>query len=349
NGAKPEIWAYGFRNPHRLSWDAPSGKLIVDNIGLHSYEEVNFVTPGQNYGYSALEGNQVLDGNPSHSTFNQVTGDPLPPTLPLTISPGHTSGTIVPTYPVLEYSHMDGDAISSGFVYHGTNIPQLIGKYVFGDITTGRLFYVDYAALVAQESLNAPIPMSNVHELLVTYDGSPIRIFDLVRQTFDLRNDGMLDGDRLPGSAENTDGNDPYGVPYGGGRSDIRLAVGDDNELYLISKSDGMIRSILDVPKSGDFNRDSVVNAADISASMTALADLNGYVATYHLTNSQLTTIGDLTDDGHVTNADIQKLINLLAADGGGSVAAVPEPSSWVLLIAAAIALATAAPPLSQE
>src|SRR5262249_12245963 len=117
-------------------------------------------------------------------------------------------------------------------------------------------------------------------------------------------------------------------------------------ELYLISKSDGMIRSLLDVPKSGDFNRDSVVNAADISASMAAMADLSGYTATYHLTKSQLTTIGDLTDDGHVTNADIQKLINLLA--GGGSVAAVPEPSSWMLLICAAIAVVTVARPLSR-
>jgi hypothetical protein len=339
NGGKPEIWAYGFRNPHRLSWDTVSGKLIVDNIGLHSYEEINFVAPGQNYGYSALEGNQVLDGNVSHSTFNQVTDDPLPSTLPLTIGPGHTNGTIVPTYPVLQYSHQDGDAISSGFVYRGTNIPQLIGKYVFGDITTGRLFYVDYAALTAQESLNTPIPMSNVHELLVMVNGSPMRIFDLVHQTFDLRNDGVLDGDRLPGSAESTDGNDPYGVPYGGGRSDIRLAVGDDNELYLISKSDGMIRSILDVPKPGDFSRDALVNVADISALMTALSDLSSYSAAHHLTNTQLDTIGDLTDGGGVTNTDIQRLINLLAG-GGTSPAAVPEPASWMLLFLAMIAVA---------
>ena len=62
--------------------------------------------------------------------------------------------TLTPTYPVAEYSHRDGDAISSGFVYHGTKIPQLLGKYVFGDISTGRLFYTDYAAMLAQDAEN---------------------------------------------------------------------------------------------------------------------------------------------------------------------------------------------------
>jgi len=160
-------------------------------------------------------------------------------------------GTITPTYAVAEYSHEDGDAISSGFVYHGTGIPQLDGKYVFGDITTGRLFYTDYAAMLADESSNTPLPTSDIHELNVLYNGAPIRVFDLVRQTFDLRDDGVADGDHLPGDATDTDGNDPYGVPYGGGRADIRLIEGDDGEIYLISKSDGMIRELMAVPEPG--------------------------------------------------------------------------------------------------
>ncbi|HZZ28503.1 MAG TPA: PQQ-dependent sugar dehydrogenase [Pirellulales bacterium] len=249
-GAKGEIWAYGFRNPHRLSWDPQSNQLIVDNIGLHSYEEVNFVTKGQNYGYSSLEGNQVLS-----SSSNQVTNAPLPATLPLTISPGVTSGSIVPTYPVVQYSHEDGDAVSSGFVYHGAGIPQLDGKYVFGDITSGRLFYVDYAAMLAQESLNAPLPTSDIHELNLLENGSPIRLFDLVHSTFDLRNDGVADGDVLPGADSSlvTAGDDPYGVAYGGGRADIRLIEGDDGEIYIISKSDGMIRELVAVPEPAAF------------------------------------------------------------------------------------------------
>ncbi|HTQ40125.1 MAG TPA: PQQ-dependent sugar dehydrogenase [Pirellulales bacterium] len=245
-GAKGEIWAYGFRNPHRLSWDPQSNQLIVDNIGLNSYEEVNFVTKGQNYGYSTIEGNQVLS-----STTNQVTNAPLPATLPITISPGNVVGSIVPTYPVVQYSHEDGDAISSGFVYRGTGIPQLDGKYVFGDITSARLFYVDYATMLAYESTNTPVPMSDIHELNIVQNGAPIRLFDLVHTTFDLRNDGVLDGDVLPGADSSlvTAGNDPYGVAYGGGRADIRLIEGDDGEIYIISKSDGMIRELVAVPE----------------------------------------------------------------------------------------------------
>ncbi len=136
-GAKGEIWAYGFRNPHRLYFDQPSGKLIVDDIGLNSYEEVDIVHKGANYGYSKIEGNQVLGTN------NSVNSSTLPATLPIWVSSTSSAFnglTITPTYPVAEFSHEDGDAITSGFVYRGTKIPSLIGKYVFGDITTGACF-----------------------------------------------------------------------------------------------------------------------------------------------------------------------------------------------------------------
>ena len=83
-GAKGEIWAYGFRNPHRLSWDAQSGKLIVDDIGLHSYEEIDIVHKGANYGYSKIEGNQTLS-----STTNNVTNTAPPSTLPVWVRHHH--------------------------------------------------------------------------------------------------------------------------------------------------------------------------------------------------------------------------------------------------------------------
>ncbi len=293
-GAKGEIWAYGFRNPHRLYFDQPSGKLIVDDIGLNSYEEVDIVHKGANYGYSKIEGNQVLSS--SGSTQNQVTSATLPTTLPVWVS-STTSAfnglTIQPTYPVAEFSHRDGDAITSGFVYRGTKIPSLVGKYVFGDIPNGRLFYVDYAQLLAQEAKNGgfgdPLSMPQVHEMQVMYSGSQIRVFDLVRDTFDLRNEtpngstsftGIDDNDRLPGDATSTDTVDPYGVDYRqtgqaiGGRADIRLAMGPDNELYLISKSDGMIRQLLNAGDynglPGDFNFDVKVTNADIQSMLDA-------------------------------------------------------------------------------
>ena len=126
-GANQEVYAYGFRNPHRMSWDVASNKLIVDDIGLNSFEEVDIVHAGANYGYSSLEGNQVLGTN------NNANGNTLPPTLPIYTTTTNTSvGNIVPTYPVAEYRHQDpangnnrdGDSISSGFVYHGAKIPR---------------------------------------------------------------------------------------------------------------------------------------------------------------------------------------------------------------------------------
>ncbi len=252
-GARGEVYAYGFRNPHRLSWDVePSNdRLFVNDIGLHSWEEVNIVHPGGNYGYSRIEGCMVLGTN------NQVNNTALPPTLPIYANTTATSvGDIVPTYPVARYSHLDGDAISSGFIYRGDAIPRLKGKYVFADITTARWFYCELSELLAADDGN-PSTTAQIHELKVFYS-SPYnaaglvarRVFDLVHDTFDRRNetavdavshDGVVDGDGLPGAASVTEGDDPYLVAYGGGRADIRLILIQD-EIYQLSKSDGMIR-----------------------------------------------------------------------------------------------------------
>jgi hypothetical protein len=191
-------------------------------------------------------------------TNNQVNEDPLPATLPIyTNTTSSSVGDIVPTYPLAQYSHQDGDAVSSGFVYRGTMIPQLRGKYVFGDITTARLFYCHGNEMSAADDGN-PGTVAPIHELKVHYS-SPYdalgprerRVFDIVRDAFDRRNetasgsvlhDGTADNDALPGFAGVTSGSDPYGVPYGGGRADVRWVL-VDGELYLLGKSDGMIRA----------------------------------------------------------------------------------------------------------
>ena len=135
--AVDEIFAYGLRNPWRFSFDAVTDRFIVGDVGQREVEEVNIVSAGDNLGWAVKEGSFL---------FNQADGsiDPDPVDVP-----GLTD-------PVLEYAnnasaHFDGDGIAviGGFVYRGALMPQLQGKYIFGDLTgvsgspQGRLFYAD--------------------------------------------------------------------------------------------------------------------------------------------------------------------------------------------------------------
>ena len=138
-GQVPEIYAYGFRNPYRFSFDRLSGDLIVGDVGQGTVEEIDRVILGGNYGWAVKEGDFLFDRN---------TG------LVGARSPGAPSGLIDPisgTLGTLEYDHGDGISITGGFVYRGSALPQLYGKYVFGDLALrnapprvdGRLFYAD--------------------------------------------------------------------------------------------------------------------------------------------------------------------------------------------------------------
>jgi glucose/arabinose dehydrogenase len=124
-----EIYAFGLRNPFRYSFDAPTDKFIVADVGQDHVEEIDLVEPGKNYGWNRKEGTFLFN-----STNGNVTFDSNPdPAL---------------TNPLAEYSHDDGIAVLGGFVYHGNTILALPGKYVFGDLvapgtTSGRLFYLD--------------------------------------------------------------------------------------------------------------------------------------------------------------------------------------------------------------
>ncbi|TMA52752.1 MAG: hypothetical protein E6J80_11975, partial [Deltaproteobacteria bacterium] len=122
-------------------------------------------------------------------------------------------------------------------------MPQLYSKYVFGDITTARLFYADVADMIAKDD-GDHLSLAAVHELQVVFD-SPYdnpdqglvnrRLFDIVADEYTNKGGDAPGSSVLPGSATVTSGNDPDGIPYGGGRADIRLAVGGDGELYVLS------------------------------------------------------------------------------------------------------------------
>ena len=130
-GKLGEIWSYGFRNPHRISWDeAGSGNIFVTNIGQHSLEEVNLLKKGANYGWPNREGTFLFDVNANTEIVY---------TLPEDDSEY--------TYPVIQFDHDEGNAVSGGFAYNGTEIPLLKNKYIFGDIPRGTLFYSELSEI----------------------------------------------------------------------------------------------------------------------------------------------------------------------------------------------------------
>jgi mono/diheme cytochrome c family protein len=226
DGARKEIWAYGLRNPHRLVWDVDpmrrgASTLLAFNIGLVSWETVVVIHKGANYGYPLREGTQSM------SSTNGMGPLPADDTIPIQISDTVARGTVKPTYPVIQYPHnreSGGDAIANGFVYRGKLIPALRDKLVFGDITTGRIWYANRADVLAADD-GDPTTVAPIYEL----DN------DLRRLTEGMYRERGGKGEALPGMA----------MISGRGRVDLRFAVDDDGELYILTKSDGMIRKVV--------------------------------------------------------------------------------------------------------
>ena len=125
-----EIYAYGFRNPFRISFDSRTGDLYAADVGQNDIEEVDLVVAGGNYGWRVKEGSFCFDANGEDPGFVYECDAP--------------DGLIDP---IAEYDHDEGIAVVGGFVYRGRAIPQLRGRYVFGDffdpgVLSGRLFYL---------------------------------------------------------------------------------------------------------------------------------------------------------------------------------------------------------------
>lgn len=223
-GARKEIWAYGLRNPHRLIWDVDPARpreprLLAFHIGLVSWETVVVIRKGANYGWPLREGTQArsLDG---------MGPIPADDTIPIHISDTMTRGSVTPTYPILQYAHRPGggDAIANGFIYRGTQVPALKDKLVFGDITTGRVWYADRAELLAADDGN-PETVAPIHEI-----DTSLRA--LVTEVYRARGGK---GAELPGAAQIS----------GRGRVDVRFALDAAGELYVLTKPDGMIRKVV--------------------------------------------------------------------------------------------------------
>lgn len=226
-GARKEIWAYGLRNPHRLTWYVDPARprepvLLAFNIGLVSWETVMIIKKGANYGYPLREGNQSMGEG------NSMGALPADDVLPILLSDSVKMGTVKPTYPVLAYPHAPGggDAIANGFFYRGSRHKALQGTFVFSDITTGRIWYANMTEVLAADDGN-PLTLAKHNELI-----TPLR--PLIEETYKKRG-GRAEG--LPGRS----------AVAGAGRLDIRLAEDKGGELYILSKGDGMIREIKSV------------------------------------------------------------------------------------------------------
>lgn len=192
----PEIWAYGLRHAQQFSFDS-DGRLFIADIGQNQIEEVNIGVAGGNFGWRVREGTFA-----TAFAYGNLRPGPVYP-LPQTDEAEFI-------YPVAQFDHDEGNAIGSGFVYRGQAIPSLNGKYVFADMVSGRVFYIDADGLI-------PGQPAQILELRITVDGSERNLVEL-------------------GGYPNT-----YAR---GDRADLRLGIDAQGELYALTKGDGWVRKL---------------------------------------------------------------------------------------------------------
>ena len=116
-GRRPEVWAFGVRNPWRFAFDAANQSLYIADVGQGSREEVNMVSAnaaGLNYGWNIWEGTMCYP-------------------------PGSTCSAAGITMPVLDYDHGNGCSITGGYVYRGAALPEVVGRYFYSDYCNGWL------------------------------------------------------------------------------------------------------------------------------------------------------------------------------------------------------------------
>jgi glucose/arabinose dehydrogenase len=113
-GTRGEIWAWGLRNPWRMSFDRETGELWTGDVGQNAWEEIDIVVRGGNYGWNKREGKHEFRGDQSHRS----------PMID----------------PVFEYGRRSGGSITGGHVYRGSNIPWLVGRFVYADYMSKRIW-----------------------------------------------------------------------------------------------------------------------------------------------------------------------------------------------------------------
>jgi len=204
-----EIYAYGFRNGHRVVWDTEhSGATFVTDIGEENIEEIDVLSSGANYGWPEREGTYAIDVSTS-------LGDvfPLPP----------NDASFGYSYPAAQYDHDDTGgfwvAVAGGAVYREDFAVSLYGDLVFGDIVDGSLFYASVADLEAADD-GDPTTTASIYRLGVLRDGAASSLLDIVR--------------------------DALGNPSNS-RTDLRIARSGAGGIYITTKRDAFVRKLVPV------------------------------------------------------------------------------------------------------
>lgn len=200
NGALPEIWAYGFRNPQALSFDS-EGRLFASDIGQGNFEEINVVLRGGNHGWDVREGPLVLvNDRPVRIATNNADIADLQ--FPVT---GYDREENLRTDPFGSKTA----AVAGGFVYEGDAVPELRGKYIFGDFTRGKVYFAPIESLdrILSDQQIRPNELVQPRSLDFEVGGKPVTVQSLL-------------------------GNST-------GRTDSRFGVDEAGELYIFSKRSG--------------------------------------------------------------------------------------------------------------
>ncbi len=150
-GAAPEIYAYGLRNVWRHSFDRETGVLWAADVGQNLWEEINIIEAGKNYGWNRREGLHPFGNRPAEDAKDAVD-------------------------PVWEYDHEVGKSITGGNVYRGKTVPELVGKYLYADYVTGKLWALDYDVAGKKLRKNYSIP-SNKMPVLTFGEGEDGEVY----------------------------------------------------------------------------------------------------------------------------------------------------------------------------
>ncbi len=255
-----EIYVYGFRNPHRISWDPnDETRMFAGEIGERNVEEINLIEPGNDYGWNVREGTFVINGdwenNPSAGDNDEVF--PLP-------ADDFTLGF---TYPIAQYDHDEGQAVIGGYVYRGASFPDLNGQYIFADLRDGgKMYHLDADSVVQNTQMD-------FHRFRLVFEGS----------TYDTMSQVTVSG-------------------TGNRDSDLRFGYDDDNELYILSKYDGKVYSVIGAVDA------SIPKAVGEDAGSTTIALTAGSVIDAEVGNTVLdgeTVLGVIASiDGQVITLD---------------------------------------------